>query len=65
MIRTMQDLLDVGVNAFAIRLLAKDFEKMRHEGSMSEPIHVPIPVSGRNTIWVTFSDTAPPDAQQK
>lgn len=62
MIRSMQDLLDAGVNAFAVRLLAKDFEKMRVSGPLAEPVHVPVPLRGGKVIWVTFSDVPPPEA---
>lgn len=59
MVRTMQDLLSVGVNAFAVRLLAKDFEKMRADQPMEDVVHVPIPLSNGKTIWVSFRDTPP------
>lgn len=57
MIRTMQDLLNAGVNAFAVRLLAKDFEKMR--AGLSGPVHVPIPLACGKRLWVTFSEEPP------
>lgn len=63
MIRTMQDLLNAGVNAFAVRLLAKDFEKMQAGHPNKEPVHVPVPVSN-GVIWVSFSETPPAEAKQ-
>jgi hypothetical protein len=64
MIRTMQDLLDSGVNAFAVRLLAKDFEKMNAGQPKVEPVHVPVPVNGGRTVWVSFSEDPPPEAKK-
>ncbi len=63
MIRSMQDLLNAGVNAFAVRLLAKDFARMRESGPMEGPVHVPIPIAQGKVIWVTFSDVPPAEAQ--
>lgn len=60
MIRTMQDLLNAGVNAFAVRLLAKDFEKIKAGAPMPGPVHVPVPISGGKVVWVSFSDVPRP-----
>jgi hypothetical protein len=59
LVRTMQDLLNAGVNAFAVRLLAKDFEKMTGGAPEGTVVHVPFLLAGGKTIWVSFSDSPP------
>ncbi|HYH98406.1 hypothetical protein [Hyalangium sp.] len=61
MILTLQDLLNAGVNAFAVRLLAKDFEKMTMNEPLPGPVHIPMPIAGGKVIWVSFSDVPPAD----
>jgi hypothetical protein len=62
MILTTQDLLNAGMNAFAIMLLVKDFARMKLDGAMPGPIHIPMPIAGGKIIWVTLSDVEPPGA---
>jgi hypothetical protein len=62
MIRTMQDLLNAGVNAFGFRLIAKDVVKLAEEAG--EPVHIPFALSGEKTAWITISAEAPEEAKQ-